>query len=130
MVRLPSKRRTSRRHRPATTAALAAVAALLVSTAAQPAALEDDIAFLLEQVTSSDCTFVRNGKDHTGAEAARHMDRKYRHFRDEIGSVAQFIEKAATRSLMSGKAYTVRCPGEPETRTAVWLRNLLDRSID
>jgi hypothetical protein len=92
--------------------------------------LEARIKAIFAEVEASGCTFVRNGKAHDSEDAARHMRRKYEHFADDIDSVDRFIELAGTRSLMSGKAYTVRCPGEPERPTAEWLHDASDRVGD
>ena len=37
-------------------------------------------------------------------EAAEHINKKYRHFRDDIDTPEKFIELCATGSLMTGKA--------------------------
>ena len=38
-----------------------------------------------------------------------------------------FIERAASRSSTSGRAYRVRCPGQPETSSAEWFDARLKR---
>ena len=103
--------------------ALASAAAL----AGPSPALEKRIEAIFAEVEASGCEFLRNGKAHDSEEAARHMRRKYEHFADDIDSVDRFIELAGTRSLMSGKPYTVRCPGEPERPTADWLRDASEK---
>ena len=75
-------------------------------------------------VGRSDLQFVRNGKMHTAGEAARHMRRKYEYFAERIASAEDFIELAATKSLISGKLYTVRT-ASGELLTAEWLQNAL-----
>ncbi len=114
--------------RPLIPAVLGLLAAAAV--AGPSPALEARIEAIFGEVESSGCTFLRNGKAHDSEEAARHMRRKYEHFADDIDSVERFIELAGTRSLMSGKAYTVRCPGEPERPTADWLRDASQRVAD
>lgn len=52
------------------------------------------------------------------------MRRKYEHFADRIRSPEEFIELAATRSILSGKPYTVRSE-DGEIPTAEWLLTLL-----
>ena len=110
--------------------ALALVLAPLCVCGAPSPALESRIEAIFSEVAASGCHFVRNGKAHDSEEAARHMRRKFEHFSDDIDSVERFIELAGTRSLMSGKAYTVRCPGEPERPTADWLRDASERIGD
>jgi hypothetical protein len=90
------------------------------SAGADPASTAE-IEHLLNYVSHSECRFVRNGDSHSGAEAARHMRQKYDHFADRIDSAESFIELAATRSLLSGKAYTASCPGQSPQPTGAWL---------
>ena len=87
--------------------------ALLTSYAAnavQPASctsLESTVGYLMDQAARSPLTFVRNGNPHTGPGAAAHMRKKYDHFRKDIQPPEDFIRLAATKSLLSGKPYTV-----------------------
>ena len=105
--------------------------ALLASYAAnaeQPSScmsLESTIEYLTDQVTRSRLTFVRNGKHHTGPEAAEHMRKKYEHFREDIHTPEDFIRLAATKSLLSGEPYTVLTTEGDELPTADWLRAAL-----
>jgi hypothetical protein len=87
-----------------------------------------EIEFLLNYVDHSDCVFIRNGKTHDGPAAASHMRRKYEHFlaKDEVHTTEDFIRLAATRSLISGRAYRVRQADGTEIDTSVWLQNALD----
>jgi hypothetical protein len=90
-----------------------------------PPAQQAEVRHLLAFLEHSDCAMLRNGKAHPAREAVRHVRRKYDHYRDEIRSSEDFIDRAATRSLVSGKAYRVRCPGQPERPAADWLREEL-----
>ena len=104
--------------------------ALLCSVAGEadvPAAQAAEVQHLLAYLAGSECAMVRNGDKHSGAEGARHVQRKYDHFSDEIGSTEQFIELAATKSLRTGLPYEVHCPGAPPVRSAEWLRTELER---
>ena len=108
------------------------VASLAALTCATGAAAETTpqsestaaIEYLLASVAGSELQFVRNGKTHSGPEAVKHMRRKYEHFEDRIHSPEEFIELAATKSMLSGKAYTVRSD-DGEIPTAEWLQTLL-----
>jgi len=86
----------------------------------------EEIASLLQYVEQSECTFIRNDKHYTGVEARGHIEFKYDYFKDRIATTEDFIQHAATRSVMSGKFYTVRCNGE-EMNLADWLHAELDR---
>ena len=99
--------------------------ALLVLLLAMPAAradpLGDEIAYLIDFIRHSSCTFIRNGSEYDGGEAADHIQAKYDHFKDEIKSVDDFIARAASKSMLSGKPYEVRCAGKTML-AADWIR--------
>ncbi len=86
-----------------------------------PPEQRDEVTHLLAYLEASDCVMIRNRKRHDGREAAEHVRRKYEHFRDEIASTEDFIAYSATRSLISGRAYQVQCPGEDPQPSADWL---------
>ncbi len=97
------------------------------TTGAEPAEQSESAAaieYLLDSVAASDLQFMRNGEAHAGAEAAEHMRRKYKHFEDRIQSADDFIDLAATKSMLSGKKYTVRT-ANGEMAMADWLRAVL-----
>jgi len=102
---------------------LATVAMLVVlsATAARAGPLDVEIAHLIDFVRHSPCTFIRNGTEYPGGEAADHIQAKYEHFKDEIKTVEDFIDRAASKSLMSGKPYEVRCDGKTMP-AADWIR--------
>ena len=87
--------------------------------------LENTVKYLMDQVARSQLIFVRNGNPHTGPEAAEHMGKKYDHFRKDIDTPEDFIRLAATRSLLSGKPYTVVVADGRHVPTADWLRAAL-----
>lgn len=90
-----------------------------------PPAQRAEVDYLLDFLENSDCALLRNGEAHDAREAARHVRRKYDHYRDTIRTTEEFIERAATRSLVTGRAYRVRCPGQPERPVAYWLGEAL-----
>lgn len=87
--------------------------------------VEPTIQYLIDRVARSQLSFVRNARPYSGAEAARHLQRKYRHFRDQIHTVDDFIELAATRSLTTGEPYLVIDTAGETTPTSQWLRQVL-----
>ena len=91
------------------------------SAARQPMPLQQTIDHLLGYVSQSGLTFMRNGKSYTATEAAGHMRNKYEHFQDDIGSGEDFIRLCATRSLVSGKPYTLVGEDGRELATGDWL---------
>jgi hypothetical protein len=97
----------------------------LLSCPARAETAADEIAYLLDTVRHSSCTFIRNGKDYDGAAAADHITAKYEHFKSEIRTTEDFIDRAATKSEMTGEPYRLRCDGQPTATAADWLRAML-----
>lgn len=92
-----------------------------------PDTQRSEVDYLLKQVAESACQFNRNGSWYPGAEAVEHIRNKYEHFRDRIHSTEEFIAFSATKSLMTGREYQVRCSGKEAMATEQWLRELLER---
>ena len=86
---------------------------------------EQTIRHLIGYVSGSDMTFVRNAREYTPHEAAEHMLKKYRHFRDDIETAGDFIELCASKSLLSGKPYRVIDRQGNALPTSDWLRTEL-----
>ena len=60
--------------------------------------------------------------------ARAHLEKKnYLVNRTLVESAADFIEKAATASSVSGEKYQVRCRPNPSAPTGEWLRAELER---
>ncbi|MEW5250346.1 DUF5329 family protein [Microbulbifer sp. 2201CG32-9] len=84
--------------------------------------IKQEIDYLLSFVSSSNCLFIRNGKSHAAEEAAKHIQRKYNHFKAEIDSTEKFITLSATKSVFTGKPYFTQCDGEGRRQlTSSWL---------
>ena len=83
-----------------------------------------EIAGLMDALSSSRCEFNRNGAWHDAARARAHLQRKYDYLlkKNLVDTAEQFIDRAASRSSISGKAYRVRCPGKAEQDSAAWFR--------
>ena len=92
---------------------------------AVPEELQSAIDYLLEYVRTSEVVFIRNAKEHTSAEAAEHMQKKYDHFRKEIHTPEDFIRLTATQSLLSKKLYQVRLPDGVTLPAHEWLSTAL-----
>ena len=85
-----------------------------------------EVNYLLNFVKQSQCVMERNGSQHKGIAAMRHIQTKYDYFRDDIENTEDFIKYSATKSTMSGKYYMVYCPGKPEQKTSQWLLKALE----
>jgi hypothetical protein len=102
--------------------------ALLVTVAGDVRAgdeVDAEIQYLLDFVAASGCTFTRNGKDHDPADAADHLRLKHSRGARYADSAEQFIDRLASESSWTGRAYTVTCDGQTEP-TGQWLHRALD----
>jgi len=106
---------------------LLSVLLMVVAGAAQAATLSNaargEIESLMSRLEASACRFERNGTWHTSAQARTHLERKldYLQRKGAVGSAEQFIERAATRSSLSGKAYWVQCGSQTPQPGGEWL---------
>lgn len=89
------------------------------------AATQDEIDHLLNFVAATDCQYERNGTMHTGAEAVKHIRKKYNYYLDDIESTEDFIRYSATKSKMSGKYYLVHCINNAPVKSKDWLQKEL-----
>ncbi|HVO04270.1 MAG TPA: DUF5329 domain-containing protein [Candidatus Cybelea sp.] len=108
---------------------IALAAGLLVPTAsagtnADQAATE--IAYLIDLVRKSDCAFIRNDVIYDGKAAADHIQQKYDYYKNQIGTTDDFIRLAASKSMLSGRPYMVRCSAVAAVPAADWLHAQLD----
>ena len=108
-----------------------AVGVLIFATASAlptPAA-QAEIDYLLSAVANSQCEFYRNGSWYGPTSAADHLATKYKYLaaRDQVQSAEDFIEKAATRSSLSGRDYAIRCGAGAAVASSRWLLILLAR---
>jgi hypothetical protein len=102
-----------------------AVALALVTQTMAEESLEQTIDYLLRRIETSKATFIRNGKEHTPAEAVAHIKEKYDHFKGEIKTPEDFIGLSASKSLLTGKPYLVRTPDGKEMHLDAWLTGAL-----
>jgi len=84
-------------------------------------AVDKTVQHLVSHVSGSGLTFIRNTDKYTSVEAAEHMNNKYRHFREDIKTAEDFIERCASKSLLSGKPYLVINERGKQVRTSEWL---------
>jgi Family of unknown function (DUF5329) len=117
-------------HRPRFIIAFAACALSLVAhaaTAAPTVKAQHEIDALIAGLGSSGCEFERNGSWHDAKAARAHLQKKYDYLRkrDMADTAELFIERAASKSSMSGKAYRVRCPGKAAEPSERWFRQRL-----
>jgi hypothetical protein len=102
---------------------------LSVARGAVPMTAQTEINYLLGFVESSGCEFYRNGSWYDSKGAQMHLRHKYEMLaaREQINTAEDFIEKAATKSSLSGQPYQVRCRGHDAVSSNPWLRDVLAR---
>lgn len=108
--------------------AACALSLLANAAAAAPTAkAQHEIDALIAGLGSSGCEFERNGSWHDAKAARAHLQKKYDYLRkrDMADTAELFIERAASKSSMSSKAYRVRCPGKAAGPSELWFRQRL-----
>jgi len=97
----------------------------VVSAALAEDNTEQEIDYLLNTVASSDCVFIRNGKEH-GPEAARdHLNLKRRRGKRYYTTADEYVEKLASSSSWSGKPYFIRCGDSEQQPAGEWFMAVL-----
>jgi hypothetical protein len=89
---------------------------------------EKEILHLFGYLENANCEFNRNGSWHSPYEAAKHLERKYRYLvkKGLINSAEQFIDRAASRSSLSGESYLVRCGDSSPIKSSDWFTDELN----
>jgi hypothetical protein len=92
-----------------------------------PPNVQTEIDYLLQSIETSGCSFYRNGTWYDGAQARAHLRTKYDYLagRQLIGTAEDFIDKAATKSSISGQPYKIRCQDSIEVDSGPWLYQML-----
>lgn len=87
-----------------------------------PLVSQQEITHLISYLENSGCRFNRNGSWYSAADAVKHINKKYQYLleKNAVASAEVFIEKAASESSMSGKAYLVQCGDAPPEASEVW----------
>lgn len=82
---------------------------------------KNEIDHLLVFVETSDCVFIRNGKEYSAEDAVKHIKRKYKHNEEGVDSAETFIELSATKSTVFGQPYYIQCLGAEKIESGTWL---------
>lgn len=99
-----------------------------VSAAELPAPEKAKIEALINHIGNlKDASFVRNGRNYDASTAAKFLRGKWNKESDQIASVTDFIDKAATKSSTSGKPYLIRFLDGREVECASYLREQLKK---
>lgn len=99
---------------------------VILAPAAQAGEQVDrEIDHLLDTVASSDCVFIRNGKEHRPEAAKDHLNLKRRRGAKYFSTADEFIERLASSSSWSGKSYYIRCGSEEKQLASTWFNAVL-----
>jgi hypothetical protein len=67
-----------------------------------------EIQYLISRIRESKYKFIRNGQPFAGDKAAKHMAWKYSRSDGRIKTPEQFIDYIASKSIVSGEAYSLQ----------------------
>jgi len=111
----------------ASTVIVIALVSIAAAHSAPAPVAKTEIEYLLSAVASSDCRFYRNGTWYDAKSAAAHLRYKYENLaaKDLIRDTDDFIERAATKSSLSGQNYAIKCEGLAEVSSRQWLIDVL-----
>jgi len=105
----------------------ALILTLILLAGSAVADTQQEIDHLLDFVAKTNCQYDRNGTVHSGLDARDHINMKYEHYRKKVKTAEDFIKYSATKSMMSGKKYKIRCPGAEAVNASDWLLEELHR---
>ena len=107
---------------------LACALTALVLCAASALTEDQKIEKLIQTVGDlKDAVFIRNGAEHTPAQAAQHMRNKWERAKDQAKTAEEFIDKIASRSSASGKPYLIRFKDGREVESGTYLHEQLKK---
>ena len=69
--------------------------------------------------------FIRNGGEHSAADAAEHLRTKWQAAGEQIKTAEEFIDKIGTKSSLSGEPYRVRLANGADVPASDYLREKL-----
>ena len=94
-----------------------------------PAEVEREVEHLIRYIGNSGCEFNRNGAWSNAQAAQTHVRSKY-DFLVQFGMIDttyEFIDRAASKSNLSGQPYEIKCGGDGPLPSSAWLNDELAR---
>jgi hypothetical protein len=85
------------------------------------ASFSSDLELLFTKLEACQCTFIRNGSEHSPKEAIEHMRLKLKNSGGRIQTIPNFIQYIATKSSLTGSIYKIRFKNREEIEAAPWL---------
>lgn len=83
---------------------------------------QEKINSLLDALTTSNITFIRNGEEHDGAWAKNHLAEKLKDAKPAVTTADEFITKVASKSSESGQPYTIKMANGKTMESGDWLK--------
>ncbi len=79
---------------------------------------------LLRRIEAAEITFLREGSEYSGAQAAAHLRAKLAAAHPAVLDLEEFIVRIASRSSLTGRSYQVRTKAGVMVPAEAWLREL------
>lgn len=98
---------------------------LPAATAGTEPPVMETVEYLIRHTAESGLTFIRNGSEHSAAEAADLMRKKLGFVKAQVHTPEDFIRLAASQSHFTGQPYLVRLPDGQTVPSADWLAEAL-----
>lgn len=92
---------------------------------AETPSMDAEIDYLIQAVAASQCTFVRNGKEHDAEDASEHLQMKRKRGKRYYDSTEQFIERIASKSSWTGRDYLIKCSPDRTETARQWFTSRL-----
>ena len=103
-----------------------AIVFALLSFAARAETMDEEIDYLLDTVATSDCVFIRNGKEHSPDDARSHLELKRKRGKRYFDTTEEFIARIASKSSWSGRPYRIRCGDDAGQPAFDWFMAVLN----
>lgn len=85
---------------------------------------QEKIRAMLDLISTSEITFIRNGKQYTALEAFNHLKIKYKRAKSNIKTLDGFIREVGSRSILTDKPYYVKLKDKRTLLMERWLGEL------
>jgi len=85
------------------------------------------IDLLLDRLATSDVVFIRDDQEFSPRDAATHLRQKHAAFGHPDMTVDEFIDRLASRSMISDRPYQIRLPDGTVMESSAWFRQHVGR---
>jgi len=102
---------------------------LICISSAAMASMPDEkhkIGYLLDKLTTSHVSFVRNGEEHNATWARAHLEKKLKDAKKPDMTADAFITDIASTSSKTGKPYLIKFKDGHTEESGKWFKEQLD----